>query len=127
MRNSPRQITEPGPVETTSAGATCGFSRVEHDLDIVVPRHCRASVLLKLVERDERHRYYAWWLVVGRHDLDEVSVRYRYTGEDTIRFDVPQSAVLSSAWLQPLLAEFLAQDGTMPPHTPIIKGLDGPQ
>ena len=125
MRNSPRQITEPGPVESTS-DATCGFSRVDRDLEIVVPPHCRASVLLKLVERDERHRYYAWWLVVARHDLDEVAVRYRYTGEDTIRFDVPATAVLSSAWLQPLLADFLAQDGTMPPHTPIIKGLDTP-
>ncbi|MEO7735688.1 MAG: hypothetical protein ABIY55_32335 [Kofleriaceae bacterium] len=124
MRNSQRQINEPGPVEVTTAAATYGFSRVDRDLEIVVPRHCRASVLLKLVERDERHRYYAWWLVVARHDLDEVSVHYRYTGEDTIRFDVPQTAVLSSASLQPLLAEFLAQDGTMPPHTPIIKGLD---
>lgn len=127
MQNSQRQINEPGPVEVTAADATCGFSRVNGDLDIVVPPHCRASVLLKLVERDERHRYYAWWLVVGRHDLDEVSVHYRYTGEDTIRFDVPQTAVLSSSSLQPLLAEFLAQDGTMPPHTPIIKGLDAPQ
>jgi hypothetical protein len=104
--------------------ATRGFSRVEGDLEIVVPLHCRASVLLKLVERDDHHRYYAWWLVVARHDLDEVAVSYRYTGEDTIRYDVPQTAVLSSSGLQPLLAAFLAQDGTMPPHPPIIKGLD---
>ena len=101
-----------------------GFSRVAGDLEIVVPLHCRASVLLKLVERDAQHRYYAWWLVVARHDLDEVAVSYRYTGEDTIRFDVPQDAVLSSSWLQPQLAAFLVQEGTMPPHPPIIKGLD---
>src|ERR1043165_7671448 len=64
-------------------------SRVIGDVDLVAPRGCSASVLLKLVTRDDGHRYYSWWLVVGRHDPDSLSGHYKHNGEDGLRFDVP--------------------------------------
>jgi hypothetical protein len=96
------------------------ITRLGGDIDLVVPRDCSASVVLKLVARDDGHRYYAWWLIVGRHDQDTISVHYKYSGEDTIRCDLPDGNSLSAKSLQPFLAAYLASDGTEPPDTPII-------
>jgi hypothetical protein len=91
------------------------------DVELIAPRGCSASVLLKLVTRDDGHRYYAWWAMVGRYDHDALAISYRYTGEDTIRFDVPEGMRLCAESLQPHLTAYLRNAGTEPPDTPIIR------
>lgn len=98
------------------------ITRLTGDVELVAPRGCSASVLLKLVTRDDGHRYYSLWAVVGRYDRDKISVPYKYTGEDTIRFDLPEGMPLSAERLQPYLSDYLASDGTEPPDPPVIKG-----
>jgi hypothetical protein len=97
------------------------ITRITHDLDLIAPHGCRASVMLKLVERDEGHRYYEWWLVVGRHGPDTVSVKYKADGADTIRVDVPEGMPLKAEALQPHVAAFLANERVEQPDTPIIR------
>src|ERR1041384_3019478 len=87
-------------------------SRVIGDVELVAPRGCSASVLLKLVTRDDGHRYYQWWAVAGRHGMDTFSLRYKHNGEDVLRFDVPDGMPLSAASLQPHLESYLAGENT---------------
>lgn len=86
------------------------LTRVTGDINLVAPRGYRASVLLKFVSRDDGHRYYSWWAMVGRRDSEAVSTKYKYTGEDVIRCDVPEGMPLSAESLQPYLAAFLADE-----------------
>lgn len=97
------------------------LTRVTGDLELVAPVGCSASVLLKLVSRDDGHRYYSWWAMVGRHDMDSFSIRIKYRGEDLIRCDLPAGMPLSEESLQPHLTSFLAGEHTQPPGTPIIR------
>lgn len=97
------------------------ITRLAGDVELVAPRGFCASVVLKLVDRDDGHRYYSWWAMVGRHGMDTVAVSYKYTGEDTIRMDLPEGMPLSAESLQPHLTAYLASDGTEPPDTPIIR------
>lgn len=97
------------------------FSRVRKSLKLVVPDDCDASLILKDVGHDE-HRCYAVWLLVGRDDRDAMSVSYKFTGEDTVRVDIPQGGILSAAALQPHLAKFLKSEGTLEDAPPVIKG-----
>jgi hypothetical protein len=78
-------------------------------------------MILKQVAHN-KNRYYACWLLVGRYDQDAVSVRYKFTGEDTLRCDIPNGTVLSAAVLQPHLVKFLKAEGTMPEGPPVIIG-----
>jgi hypothetical protein len=105
-------VTRPAPAPR--------FTRVEGDIKLVVPPDCDASLILKQVGHDE-HRYYAWWLLVGRYDQDAMTVSYKYTGEDTLRCDIPNGIPLSAMSLQPHLAKFLKSEGTQEGDTPIIK------
>jgi len=93
------------------------ITRIDRDLELVAPRGCHASVLLKLVNRDNRHRYYAWLAMVGRAG-SEVSVMYRHTGADTIRCDLPFGVPLSAKSLERHLRQFLAAEVAGPP--PVI-------
>ena len=97
------------------------ITRITRDLDVVAPHGCRASVLLKLIERDEGHRYYDWWLVVGRHGAEMVSVKYKADGADTIRVDVPDGMRLSADALQPHVAAFLKKEGILPAAPPTVR------
>lgn len=97
------------------------LTRVTGDIDLVAPRGCSASVLLKLVSRDGGHRYYSWWAMVGRHDVDSFAIRYKYHGEDLIRCDLPEGMPLSEESLQPHLVSFLAGEHNEPDGTPIIR------
>jgi hypothetical protein len=97
------------------------LTRVKGDLELVAPRGFHASVLLKLVSRDDGHRYYSWWAMVGRHDMDSFSIKVKYRGEDLIRCDLPEGMPLSEESLQPHLTSFLADEHTQPPGTPIIR------
>lgn len=97
------------------------LTRVTGDIELVAPRGCSASVLLKLVSRDDGHRYYSWWAMVGRHDMDSFSIRIKYRGEDLIRCDLPEGMPLSEETLQPHLTSFLAGEHTQPAGTPIIR------
>lgn len=97
------------------------ITRITHDLDVVAPHGCRASVLFKLVERDASHRYYDWWLVVGRRGAETLSVKYKADGADTIRVDVPDGMRLSAAALQPHVAAFLKKEGTLPAAPPTVR------
>ena len=114
------RVTTPArPKPVTALRPT--LTRVTTDLELVAPRGFCASVLLKLVGRDDGHRYYSWWAMVGRHDMDSFSIRIKYRGEDLIRCDLPEGMPLSEESLQPHLTSFLADEHTQPPGTPIIR------
>lgn len=98
------------------------ITRVIGDVDLVAPRGCSASVLIKLVSRDDGHRYYQWWAVAGRHGMDTFSLRYKHNGEDVLRFDLPEGMPLSAASLQPHLESYLAGENTEPSDPPVIRG-----
>jgi hypothetical protein len=115
---------------TSSAGGNRGngaggrfkphISRLSNDVRLVAPPGCYASVLLKLVDREDGRRWYSWWAMAGRHDMDNVCVSYKYTGEDTIRFDLPFGMPLSESALQSHLAQFLARERDFADDPPII-------
>src|SRR5262245_59096693 len=125
-RSVPRKPAPPPPPPPRTPRAVSvkqpkpKITRLERDVELVAPRGCHASVLLKLVDRDDGHRYYSWWAVVGRHDMDSVSVSYKYTGEETIRFDLPDGIPLSAESVQPHLTRFLARRHEGPGDPPII-------
>ncbi|HEX2690309.1 MAG TPA: hypothetical protein VHN14_27025 [Kofleriaceae bacterium] len=98
------------------------FTRIEHNIDVVVPLDCDASVIFKQVAHDDEHRYYAWWLLVGRYDRDALTVSYKHTGEDSVRCDIPNGTPLCAAALQPHLAKFLKSEGVLEGAPPIIGG-----
>lgn len=96
------------------------LTRLTGNVELVAPPGFSASVVLKLVKRDDGHRYYSWWLMVGRHDLDAASVTYKHTGEDAIRCDLPEGMALSAESLQPHLTQYLASLGEEPGDPPVI-------
>jgi hypothetical protein len=121
---SPRTARRPATrksirVAPDNTGSAPRFSRVTRSLDVIAPRDCDATVILKLVAHD-KNRIYALWLLVGRHDQDALSVRYRLTGEDTIRCDIPHGGVISAAALSPYLVKFLDSEGSENDAPPII-------
>ena len=97
------------------------IARVEGDVDLIAPKGFRARVLLKLVDRIDGRRVYAWWAMVGRHELDAASLRFKYNGEDMLQFDLPESMALSEELLTPYLKDFLDGEGNEPPDPPVIK------
>jgi hypothetical protein len=104
-----------------AAGKSPRFSRITTSLDLIAPQDCHASVILKQVAHAKGH-YYACWLVVGRYDQDAVSVRFKFTGEKTLRCDVPNGTLLSPSVMQPHLVRFLKTEGTLEDGPPIITG-----
>jgi hypothetical protein len=98
------------------------ISRVTGDVNLTAPKGYRARVLLKLVSRDNGHRYYSWWAMSGRHDMDAAALRFKYNGEDMIQFDLPDGMPLSEELLTPYLTAFLAGEHHEPPDTPIVRG-----
>ncbi|HEX3480117.1 MAG TPA: hypothetical protein VHT91_34095 [Kofleriaceae bacterium] len=96
-------------------------TRITRDLEVIAPHGCRASVLFKLVDRDDGHRYYDWWLVVGRRGAETMSVKYKADGADTIRVDVPDGMRMSADALQPHVAAFLKSEGTLPAAPPTVR------
>ena len=115
-----RHKSRPGPA--TNAGPQPTITRLTGDVDLVPPRGCSASVVLKEVERDDDHRYYAWWLVVGRSGGDALSMPYKHHGEDMIRIDLPEGMSLSATCLQPYLTAFWNEQSLEADAPPIIKG-----
>lgn len=116
-RKRPRATPAPAPKSLQPT-----VTRLVGDVELVAPRGCSASVLLKLVSRDDGHRYYVWWAVVGRHDADTFSARYKHNGEDVLRFDIPEGMALSAEALQPHLASYLKRENTEPSDPPVIRG-----
>ena len=125
VAHKPAPAIASGPRARVGARPTSGqppvITRITRDLEVVAPHGCRASVLLKLVDRDEGHRYYDWWLVVGRHGAETVSVKYKADGADTIRIDVPEGMRLSADALQPHVTAFLAHEGNEPADPPTVR------
>jgi len=98
------------------------ITRLTSDVDLTPPRGCSASVLLKEVSRNDAHRCYTWWLVVGRSGADALSMPYKHNGEDIIRIDLPEGMSLSATGLQPYLEAFWGAQSMEPDDPPIIKG-----
>lgn len=96
------------------------ISRLSSDVRLIAPPGCYVSVLLKQVDREDGRRYYSWWAMAGRHDMDNACVSYKYTGEDTIRFDLPVGMPLSESALQSHLRQFLAGEGDFGDDPPVI-------
>jgi hypothetical protein len=97
------------------------IARVEGDVDLTAPKGFRARVLLKLVDRIDGRRVYAWWAMAGRHELDAAALRFKYSGEDMLQFDLPEAMALSEELLTPFLKDFLDSEGNEPPDPPVIK------
>src|ERR1041384_8795405 len=98
------------------------LKHVRRSVAVAPPRGYDASVILKQVAHDDKHRYFACWLMVGRYDREALSVPYRYTGETTVRCDIPCGSVISAAALQPHLVKFLKREHTQPDPPPVIIG-----
>jgi len=114
------QPAGPAPATNGKHAAAPQLTRLTDSIELVAPAGCSASVILKLVKRDDGHRYYAFWLVAGRHELDAAAVAYKHTGEDAIRCDLPEGVPLSAETLQPHLARYLASLGEKPGDPPVI-------
>ena len=99
------------------------LSQITKSLDVIAPEDCFASVILKQLDHD-RVGYYAVWLVVGRYEQEALQVHYKFTGEHTVRCDVPNGVSLTISTLQPYLAKFLKGQPTLSddPPTIIVKG-----
>jgi len=97
------------------------FSRITRNLKLTPPEDCKASVIFKLVAHDDARRF-AYWLLVGRFDQEALEMRYKFTGESTLRCDVPFGAPLTPDALQPYLEDFLDSEGTEPDGPPILDG-----
>jgi hypothetical protein len=131
MRNPIRQVTQQLGRQRTHDEGPCvdesalrpTVTRIDRDIELVAPPGCSASVVLKFVGSHDGSRYYTWWAVAGRDNMDTVAIRFRYSGEDTIRFDLPEGMPLSAESLQPHLATYLASVDPPPPQgkPPIIR------
>lgn len=104
-----------------SLAAAPRLSRIVKNIDLVPPPDCIASLVLKQVAHDT-YRYYACWLLVGRYDVDALTTKYKYTGENTVRCDIPQDGEVSLLALQPYLVAFLDAEGKEPDGPPVIVG-----
>lgn len=104
-------------------------TKVRGDLQLSPPDGFHTSVLLKQValkdgaagERGEA--YYICWLLAGRHGLRAAYADYVHDGVDTVRIDVPDGTPMSLTFLQKQLTEFDASLPTLPPDTPIVRGV----
>ena len=99
------------------------FSRISRSLTVKPPNDCKATVIFKEVAQDDFRRF-AYWLLVGRYDADTIAVRYEYTGESTLRCDVPSGTQFTPDALQPYLVAFLKREGNQPGGPPILDGKD---
>ena len=108
---TPRRASKPTQPPAASKKSTdLQFSRVTGPISLAPPKNCIASVLLKLVARDDGHRIYAWWLSVGREGNDFLSVAFDVAGADVIRCDVPETSELSAKLVSKGLDVFLKTD-----------------
>jgi len=101
------------------------LSRIVRNVELIAPPGCIASLVLKQVAYDA-YRYYAPWLLVGRYDVDALPVKYKFTGENTIRCDIPEDGEVSLAALQPPLVAFLEAEGKEPDGPPVVIGRGRP-
>lgn len=88
------------------------FSWITEDLKFFAPVNYKASLLLKSAARNGNTPVYVWWLVVGRHDTDVLTVPFHFDGMSTIRCDVPESIELSEKVISKGLAAFLKSEAT---------------
>lgn len=96
------------------------FTRLEGNLTLEAPDGYLASAIFKLIGHDGVRRIYALWLLVGRSEHDRVAVPYKFTGEDTIRCDLPSGNLISITALEPHLRKFLETDGFLGGGPPAI-------
>lgn len=118
VRHVARKPSPPAPAKPATRPV---IARVEGDVDLTAPKGFRARVLLKLVDRIDGRRVYAWWAMAGRHELDAAALRFKYSGEDMLQFDLPEGMALSEELLTPFLKDFLDSEGNEPPDPPVIK------
>jgi hypothetical protein len=97
-------------------------TRIKADVDLQPPAGCSASVLLRLVGRDDtlRTRTYACWLSVGRFEARSFTAHFKYDGGDILRVDLPVGTWLDVEYLQAALRAFLHGEPTLPPDTVIV-------
>lgn len=129
MQKSNRQVTHMPAGSATPKGAPepraepalqPKITRLESDIELVVPHGYCASVLLQRVNREDGHYSYKWSALVDRHDLNTAAISYKHTGEDMIRIDLPEGMPASPEALAPHLLAFLAGE-SMTPKPPIIR------
>ena len=88
------------------------FQRLTADVDpLVAPRGFRASVLLRFVglSKKDGHRHYSFLAVVGQNDANKVNASFKFTGEETVRFDLPSGVPVCGASLVPALQQYVKQ------------------
>src|ERR1043166_7247075 len=76
------------PQHAATAGPKIQISRLQGDVDLIAPPGYHVSVLLKLTHREDGHRVFSWWTLAGRHDMDAITVPFKYTGEEILRVDL---------------------------------------
>jgi hypothetical protein len=97
------------------------FQRVMGDIGpLVAPRGFHASVLLRFVNKKDGHRHYSMLVMVGQNDTNKVNACFTFTGEETVRFDLPAGIPVSAASLAPALQQYVRtlpadQRGNDPP------------
>lgn len=99
------------------------FTRVSGKVKLTPPPGYMLSVLLKQVERNETHRIYAWWVAVGRYDLDTADVSFNTKGVDVIRCDVPPNFDFKTNQIEVGLTEFFKTSKEEKPK--LVGGGDG--
>lgn len=125
VSHKPAIASEPPQARKAGAAPAPGpapvITRITRDLEVVAPHGCRASVLLKQLDRDDGHRYYEWWLVVGRHGAETMSVQYKADGADVIRVDVPDGMPLRADAMQSHVAAFLKGERVQQADPPTVR------
>src|SRR5262245_23811261 len=113
MRKSAPRIARETRVAEDKTGRGIKFERVTADIaSLVAPRGFRTSVLLRFVglNKKDGHRHYSMLAMVGQNDTSRVSVCFKFTGEETVRFDLPDKTPVSAASLAPALQQYVKQN-----------------
>jgi hypothetical protein len=112
MRKSAPRIAgkEARPVEDKPA-REIKFQRLTADVyPLVAPRGFRATVLLRFVNKKDGHRHYSILAMVGQNDASKVNTAFKFTGEETVRFDVPSGVSVCASSLVPALQQYVRQN-----------------
>lgn len=109
-KSAPRIAAKDARVSEDRSTRGIKFQVVTADIDsLVAPRGFRASVLLRFVNKKDGHRHYSILTVVGQNDTNRVTTYFKFTGEETVRFDVPSGVPLCATSLAPALQQYVQQ------------------
>lgn len=89
------------------------ITRLQADLQLVVPSGYKASVLLRRVNEGDRI-HYSWLTIQYALGDTFTSISYKHTSDEVIRFDVPEGTPLSSETVRSYLFSTFSSAGDPP-------------